>query len=74
MTATAERVFREALSLTPDERALLVEQLLGGLDSCERQRLDAAWAVEAEARIDAYHAGQMTAAPAAQVMSRFKQR
>lgn len=57
MTATALRVLRDALNLTPMERAELIDGLLHSFDSNpDQQRVDA-WKAEVESRIDAFDAG-----------------
>ena len=51
---------QQALALSPVERASLIEDLLASFDESSRLKNDAAWAVEVEARLDAYHRGEMT--------------
>ena len=58
MTETAEKLFREALGLPPNERVGLVEELLKSLDAPD-QKLDDLWAQEAEERLRAYRAGEI---------------
>jgi putative addiction module component (TIGR02574 family) len=58
MTARAEQVLSEALSLAPSERAQLAEQLFCSLD-ISQQELDRLWAQEADSRIDAYNRGDV---------------
>ena len=53
-----ESVYRSALALTSQERAELVERILSSLD---REAIDRAWAAEAEERIRAYEAGELSA-------------
>ena len=53
MTPTAEIVLAEALTLSPSERAELVEELLSSFDFPARHEIDVAWASEVEERIDA---------------------
>ena len=67
MTPQSERVLREALELTPTDRAELVEQILASFDFPARKEIDAAWAREAEARIDAYERGEIDTVPAEDV-------
>lgn len=50
----------QALALPPVERAGLIEDLLASFDESARTRIDAAWAKEAEARLDAYERGELT--------------
>lgn len=60
MTATALRVLRDALDLTPVERAELIDGLLHSFDPSPDQRQIDAWKEEAESRIDAFEAGLLT--------------
>lgn len=59
MTAQGRNVLRDALALAPSERAVLVEEILSSFDHAATVEIDAAWAKEAEARIDAYDRGEM---------------
>ncbi len=58
MTASAEQVFNEALSLPPSERAQLAERLFSSLE-ISQEELDRLWAKEADSRIDAYERGEL---------------
>lgn len=60
MTATALRVLRDALDLTPVERTELIDGLLHSFDPSPDQRQIDAWKEEAESRIDAFEAGLLT--------------
>ena len=64
MTPQSEQVLRDALALTPTDRAELVEQILASFEFPARKDIDAAWAREVEARIDAYERGQIETTPA----------
>lgn len=66
MTANAEQVRANALSLPPNERAQLAEQLFASLD-ISQDELDRLWAQEADSRIDAYERGEIKAIPASKV-------
>lgn len=66
MTANAEQVLANALSLPPNERAQLAEQLFASLD-ISQDELDRLWAQEADSRIDAYERGEIKAIPAKKV-------
>jgi putative addiction module component (TIGR02574 family) len=66
MSARAEQVLAEALSLPPSERAELAEQLFSSLDISQND-LDRLWAKEADSRIDAYKRGQIKTISAQQV-------
>ena len=67
MTPQSEQVLRDALALTPTERAELVEQILASFEFPARKDIDAAWAREAEARIDAYERGEIKTVRAEEV-------
>lgn len=49
MTTNAEKLLRDALTLTPADRADLAAQLLASLDETEAD-VEAAWAVEIQRR------------------------
>jgi putative addiction module component (TIGR02574 family) len=55
------------MALAPEERVALAERLMESVDSLDRAAIDAAWAAEAEARIEAYERGEVKAIPAAGV-------
>ncbi|WP_085315141.1 addiction module protein [Derxia lacustris] len=59
MPTAYERLHAEALSLPEDERARLAEELMASLPA--DAELLAAWAAEAERRIDAEAAGEADA-------------
>lgn len=66
MTANAEQVLANALSLPPNERAQLAEKLFASLD-ISQDELDRLWAKEADSRIDAYERGEIKAIPAEKI-------
>jgi hypothetical protein len=47
-----DEIFRAALSLPEEIRAVLAERLLESLDSAGQREIDARWGNEAEDRID----------------------
>jgi hypothetical protein len=49
-----DEIFRAALSLPEEIRAVLAERLWESLDSAGQREIDARWGKEAEDRIDAY--------------------
>lgn len=67
MTPQSEHILREALNLPPIDRAELVEQILVSFEFPARKDIDAAWAKEAEDRIDAYERGEIASSPATEV-------
>jgi putative addiction module component (TIGR02574 family) len=60
----------QALKLGPVERAELIEVLLASFDTAGRAEIDARWAEEAESRIDALEAGELSSSPAEDVFRR----
>jgi putative addiction module component (TIGR02574 family) len=60
MSERETRLLKEALSLPPDERAALGEQLLASFDASARQHIDTLWAQEAEGRLDAFDRGEIS--------------
>lgn len=74
MTATAERLFNDALALPPIERAELIQRLFQSFDFSEDDHIDTAWTEEIESRIEAYDKGLLAASPAEDVLARINQR
>jgi putative addiction module component (TIGR02574 family) len=74
MTPQSEQVLRDALELSPTDRAELVEQILASFEFPARKDIDAAWAREAESRLDAYERGEIKSVPADEVFNEIDQR
>jgi putative addiction module component (TIGR02574 family) len=74
MSAGSEQILKQALALTAQERAALVEQLLATFQTPPDPHIDELWAREAEDRLDAYDRGELKTVPAEEVFSRIKQR
>ena len=70
MTAQASQVLKEALHLSPLERAELIEQIFASFSFPSRQANDAEWAREAEDRIDAYDTGHLASTSAREIFAR----
>ena len=70
MTAQATQVLEGALHLSPLERAELIEQILASFTFPSRQANDAAWASEAEERIEAFDTGRLASISARDVFAR----
>ena len=68
VSESAEKLFREALVLSPNERIGLVEELLNSLDKPDPE-IDVLWAKEAEDRLRAYRSGEVQAYSAEEVFS-----
>jgi putative addiction module component (TIGR02574 family) len=69
---TLERLEAEALGLPLPERTRLIECLLASLD--EDDEIAAAWAEEAERRIDALERGETQALPVEDVIAQARAR
>jgi putative addiction module component (TIGR02574 family) len=68
MSAKLDQVSEMAMSLEPAERAELAERLVGSLPSEESVAIDAAWAEEAERRIDEFWASGEKGIPLADAL------
>lgn len=66
MAASARTILAQALKLSANERAALVESLILSLEKPDAS-LDAAWLKEAEDRLAAYRSGDLAAMDADQV-------
>jgi putative addiction module component (TIGR02574 family) len=60
MIESAQRLLQEALSLSPVDRASLIDALVSTLDQAD-PNIDQLWVQEAEDRLSAYHAGELEA-------------
>lgn len=67
MTDQSRHIFSEAMTLSPMERAELVEELLASFDFPSRMALDAEWGTESEDRLRAFEQGEVQAIPADEV-------
>jgi putative addiction module component (TIGR02574 family) len=63
MATDTKQVLETVLALPAIDRAAIVESLLASLDQPDAS-IDQSWAVEAENRLAAFDAGQMSAIPA----------
>lgn len=68
MAASAKTLLDQALKLSANDRAALVENLILSLDKPD-PLLDARWLKEAEDRLTAYHSGELAAIDAKQVFA-----
>ena len=59
---SSKDVLEQALKLKPDERFVVVEELIKSLDKPD-SALDAIWAVEAENRLKAYRSDDLEGIP-----------
>ena len=69
MTTNLERVEKEALDLTREERAFLADRLLSSLGGQALNDVDAAWVAEAERRYGEYKDGRRQPIPANEVFA-----
>ncbi len=67
MSSRGTQVLKEALSLSPAERAEIAERLLSRLDPPSQEGIDALWGKEAEERLDAFDRGEIKAISAKEV-------
>ena len=74
MTEAAQHLLREAIRLSPVEKAELIEELFRSFDPAGDRRVDAAWAGEAESRIDGYEAGKIPADSADAALQRINRK
>jgi len=74
MARTFSDIESEAMQLSRQERALLVERLLTTLDFGEDVNAEELWLQEAERRYQEYRAGRLASKPAEQVFEDAKKR
>jgi len=70
MVASNE-ILKDALNLRPAEKAELIDKLLSSLDNPDKE-IDALWAKEAEARIEAYDQGKIKALTLKEVLEKYR--
>jgi putative addiction module component (TIGR02574 family) len=69
--AVTDNILREILTLTPLERARLIEKLIASLDEPDKE-IDELWAKEAEERINAYDLGRIKAFSLDEILRRHR--
>ena len=74
MTAVADRVTDEALSLPVDIRLNLVEKLLTSLNLPITKEIDILWAEEAERRVSQIETGEARLIPGDEVFSKIREK
>jgi putative addiction module component (TIGR02574 family) len=72
MSTTSEQILQQALGLSPEDRAEIVERLLASFQTPPDPLLDELWAREAEDRLDAYDRGELGAVPAEEVFAKIE--
>jgi putative addiction module component (TIGR02574 family) len=71
---STDQILKEVMALPADEKAKLAEQLLASLDAEASVEIERLWREEAERRIDAFEAGEITAEPAEDVIKALRER
>ena len=74
MTTDVKQILKRAISLPAIDRAELIEEILSSFDFPQRQKIDALWAKEAEARLSAFSSGRMKTKSAKQVFQTIQRR
>ena len=69
--AAPNEILKDALNLRPAEKADLIDKLLSSLDNPNKE-IDALWAKEAEARIEAYDQGKIKALTLKEVLEKYR--
>lgn len=73
MSKKGVEILEAAMSLPPEERAELADQLLTSLASSRARSIDARWAHEAEDRLDASERGEIKSLAAEEVFDKIRQ-
>ena len=71
MSTDTQEIIDRALSLTPDEKALVVDKLLSSLDRPD-EAMDALWRKEVEDRIRAYNEGKLKSVSLEEVLAKYR--
>ncbi len=74
MTAAADKVFKEALSLPSDARMSLVEKLLTSLNLPIHADIDLMWAEEAERRVFQIDQGEVALISGDEVFAKIRRK
>jgi len=64
-------ILSEVLSFTPENKAILVNELLNSLDQPD-DSIDFLWAGESEERINAYEQGKLKVVPLNDILKKYK--
>jgi putative addiction module component (TIGR02574 family) len=72
MTTDTKQILKRALTLSPIERAELIEKLVQSFEFSDREKLDSLWANEAEKRIDAFEKGSLSAKSAKKIFKKIE--
>ena len=71
MTAAAKQILHDALSLSPKERAALVDNLISSLDEPDKA-IDDLWQKEIESRVEAYRKGKIGSVSLRDVLAKYQ--
>ena len=63
-----QEILKEALSLKPQDRFLIVEGILSSLDHPDKE-IDGIWGTEAVARLQAYRTGKLKGYPMSEIFN-----
>lgn len=74
MAANFDDLIKDALSLPPGARAMLADHLLESLDWEQQKEIDAAWAEEAERRMQEIRDGKVQTIAGEEVMRELRAR
>jgi putative addiction module component (TIGR02574 family) len=70
MTST-DNILKDALTLSPSEKAQLIDKLISTLDKSDKE-IDKLWAEEVEDRLDAYDQGKIKAISLEKVLQKYR--
>lgn len=68
---TTDNILKKALSLSPYEKAQLIDKLISTLDKPDKE-INKLWAKEAEDRINAYDQGKLKVVSLEDVLQKYK--
>lgn len=69
--AVSTKILKEALTLNPAQKAMLIDNLLMSLDKPDNE-IEELWTKEVENRIDAYEQGKIKAVTLKTVLEKYK--
>jgi putative addiction module component (TIGR02574 family) len=72
MALTKEQILAEAMSLPPDERSHVAEELWLSVDEATKEEIDAAWLAEIRRRVAAVDSGAMKTIPAEELLAELR--
>jgi putative addiction module component (TIGR02574 family) len=72
MTQKSQVVLHEALKLSPNERAEVVEQLIAGLEEAPESDVEQAWQEEVQRRLQQIERGEVKTVPWEEVQRRLR--